>query len=66
MSKPRYTCLADYLAEVETQEALAARIGTTQPTISRAAQGYGSFSMFLRIAKATGVPLESFAREDAA
>lgn len=61
MRKPRYTSLADYLAKVETQEALAARIGTTQPTISRALKGWGSFAMFLRISNATGVPLESFA-----
>jgi transcriptional regulator with XRE-family HTH domain len=66
MSKRRFASLAEYLSHVETQQELAARLGITQPTISRALQGFGSFSMFVRISKATGVPLESFAVRDAA
>ncbi len=66
MSK-RYTSLTDYLARSgETQEQLAVRIGMSQPTISLAKQGRGSFKTLRNISKATGVPLESFDRKDAA
>ena len=64
----RYKSLADYLDRgPETQEALADRLGVSQPAISRAARfGHGSFKLLKRIAEATGVPLESFERRDAA
>jgi transcriptional regulator with XRE-family HTH domain len=67
MSKRRYTSLADYLTRSgETQEQLAERIGYSQPTISLALKGHGSYRLFKKIHEATGVPLESFDREDAA
>lgn len=64
----RYTSLADYFRRSGvTQEQLAARVGLSQPTISLALNhGKGSFKTLLKIAKATGVPLESFGRKDAA
>lgn len=62
----RYTSLADYLERgPETQEALGARIGLSQPTISEAKRGKGSYRTFKKISDATGVPLESFDRENA-
>jgi transcriptional regulator with XRE-family HTH domain len=66
--KRRYLSLADYLHRgPETQEALAARLGVSQPAISRAANyGHGSFKLLKRIADATGVPLDSFDRREAA
>jgi transcriptional regulator with XRE-family HTH domain len=66
--KRRYTDLADYLDRGhETQEALADRLGVSQSAISRAAKyGQGSYKLLKRIAAATGVPLESFDRKDAA
>lgn len=61
--KPRYRSLADYLARgPETQEQLAERIGYSQPSISSALKGKGSYRLFKKIADATGVPLESFGR----
>jgi transcriptional regulator with XRE-family HTH domain len=66
MSK-RYSSLTDYLERSgETQEQLAERIGMSQPTISLAKQGRGSYKTLRKISKATGVPLESFDRKDAA
>lgn len=63
----RYTSLADYLARgPETQEQLAARVGLSQPTISAAKHGKGSYRTFLKISRATGVPLESFGKAVAA
>lgn len=64
----RYTSLADYFARSgDTQEALAERIGMSQPTISLAVNhGKGSYKTLRKISKATGVPLESFDRKDAA
>lgn len=64
--KVRYSTLAEYLERKETQEALAARLGVSQVTISRAKHGKGSYRLLKKIAKATGVPLDSFEREDAA
>jgi transcriptional regulator with XRE-family HTH domain len=67
MAKHRYTSLADYFHRSgETQEELAERIGMSQPTISLAKHGRGSYKTLRKIAKATGVPLESFDRKDAA
>jgi transcriptional regulator with XRE-family HTH domain len=68
MSKRRYTSLADYFARSgETQEELAARIKMSQPTISLALNhGRGSYKTLCKISDATGVPLESFDRKDAA
>jgi transcriptional regulator with XRE-family HTH domain len=67
MSKRRYADLTDYLERSgETQEQLAERIGMSQPTISLAKQGKGSFKTLRKISKATGIPLESFDRKDAA
>lgn len=67
MTKHRYTSLADYFERSgETQEQLADRIGMSQPTISLAKQGRGSYKTLRKISKATGVPLESFDRKDAA
>lgn len=64
--KRRYTSLADYLERgPETQEQLAERVGYSQPSISLALKGRGSFTLLKRISKATGVPLESFDRKDA-
>jgi transcriptional regulator with XRE-family HTH domain len=63
----RYTSLTDYLDRSgETQEELAARVELSQPTISEAKRGKGSYKTFLKIHKATGVPLDSFDRKDAA
>lgn len=63
----RYSSLADYFKRgPETQEALAERIGYSQPSISEALRGKGSYRLFKKIAQATGVPLESFDRKDAA
>lgn len=66
--KRRYTSLRDYLQRgPETQEQLAARIGVSQTTISLAKNyGRGSYKTFLKIHKATGVPLDSFDRNEAA
>lgn len=64
--KGRYSSLADYLEKVETQEELAARLEVSQVTISRAKYGKGSYRLFKKISKATGVPLDSFDRKDAA
>lgn len=64
--KRRYSNLADYLAERETQDALAARLKISQAAVSKAKRGLGSYALLKRIAKATGVPLESFDRKDAA
>jgi transcriptional regulator with XRE-family HTH domain len=67
MSKRRYTSLADYMARTGvTQEQLAERVGYSQPSISLALKGRGSFKLLKRISEATGVPLESFDRKDAA
>jgi transcriptional regulator with XRE-family HTH domain len=67
MSKRRYTSLADYLTRSgETQEQLAERVGYSQPSISLALKGRGSFRLLKAIADATGVPLDSFGRKDAA
>jgi transcriptional regulator with XRE-family HTH domain len=63
----RYKSLADYLERgPETQEQLADRVGLSQPTISEAKRGRGSYRTFKKISDATGVPLESFDRKDAA
>jgi transcriptional regulator with XRE-family HTH domain len=64
--KVRYQTLADYLDKVETQEQLAERLGISQPAISRAKYGLGSYRLLKKISKATGVPLDSFDRKDAA
>lgn len=65
--KRRYSSLADYLERSgETQEQLAERLHVSQPAISRAKSGLGSYKLLKRIALATGVPLESFDRKDAA
>jgi transcriptional regulator with XRE-family HTH domain len=65
--KRRYSTLTDYLDRSgETQEQLAERLHISQPTISRAKQGLGSFAMLKAIADATGVPLDSFSRQVAA
>lgn len=62
--KRRYTSLADYLDRSgETQEQLAARLDLSQPSISRAKHGLGSYRVLKLIALATGVPLESFDRK---
>lgn len=68
MKARRYRSLADYLERgPETQEQLAARTGLSQPTISNAKlYGKGSFKTLKLIADATGVPLHSFDRKDAA
>lgn len=65
--KPRYKSLADYFERgPETQDKLAARLKISQATVSFAKRGKGSYRMLKRIADATGVPLESFDRKDAA
>lgn len=64
--KVRYSTLAAYLAKVETQEQLAERLGISQVTVSRAKYGRGSYRLLKMISKATGVPLDSFDRKDAA
>lgn len=65
--KHRYTSLADYFRRSgETQEQLAKRVGYSQPSISLALKGRGSFRLLKSISQATGVPLESFDRKDAA
>lgn len=64
--KARYSSLAEYLEKVETQEELASRLEVSQTTISRAKYGLGSYKTLKRISQATGVPLESFDRKDAA
>jgi len=67
MSK-RPKSLADYIDQSgETQEALAARAGVSQPTISRAKSG-GAVSLRTakKLAALTGVPVESFGQQDAA
>lgn len=67
MRKTHYTSLADYLRRgPETQAQLAARIGMSQPSISGAKYGHGSYRKFKLISDATGVPLASFARKDVA
>lgn len=67
MPKRHYTSLADYLRRgPETQEQLAIRIGMSQPSISHAKYGRGSYRLFKKISDATGVPLESFDRKEAA
>jgi transcriptional regulator with XRE-family HTH domain len=67
MRKHTYKSLADYLARgPETQEQLAARIGYSQPSVSMALKGYGSFTLLKALAQAGNFPLESFSREDAA
>jgi len=65
MSQPkrrRYRNLADYLRRSgERQVDLAARIGVSQATISRASTGgYCSLFTAKRISAATGVPLNTF------
>lgn len=58
----RYRTLAAYLAATgERQEDFAARVGTTQPTISRIVTGRErpGTDLALRIAKVTRVPLEN-------
>ena len=63
----RYTSLTDYLERgPETQEQLAERVGLSQPTISEAKRGRGSYRTFKKISDATGVPLDSFDRKDSA
>jgi transcriptional regulator with XRE-family HTH domain len=63
----RYSSLADYFARSgDTQEQLAARIGYSQPSISEALRGRGSYRLLKKIADATGVPLDSFDQKDAA
>ena len=65
MPRRRYTSLADYLERgPETQEQLAERVGLSQPTISLAKQGKGSYRTFKKISDATGVPLDSFERKE--
>jgi len=64
--KVRYPTLAEYLEHVETQERLAKRLGISQVTVSRAKYGLGSYKTLKKISKATGVPLDSFDRKDAA
>lgn len=67
MKRRRYTSLADYFERgPETQDQLAARLKISQTTVSFAKRGRGSYRMLKRIAEATGVPLESFDRKDAA
>jgi transcriptional regulator with XRE-family HTH domain len=62
----RYSSLADYLARSgETQEQLAARADVSQPTISRALSGKGSFRVLKKLSDLTGVPLESFGKQAA-
>ncbi len=62
-----YKTLADYFKESgDTQVALAKRIGVSQPTISlikRSNGRVGAFQVLKRIARETGVPLESFGDE---
>lgn len=65
--KRRYSSLADYLDRSgETQEQLAERVGYSQPAISRALLGQGSFKLLKTLAKSCNFPLESFDRKDAA
>lgn len=67
MTKRRYASLADYLERgPETQEQLAERVGYSQPAISAALKGRGSFTLLKALAKAGNFPLESFDRKDAA
>jgi transcriptional regulator with XRE-family HTH domain len=67
MSKHRYTSLADFMARTGiTQEQLAERVGYSQPSISLALKGRGSFALLKALAKAGNFPLESFDRKDAA
>lgn len=57
----RYPTLAAYFQGAnETQEQLAARVGTTQATISRIAAGDSCrLELAKKIAAATGVPIEN-------
>ncbi len=65
--KRAYIDLADYLERgPETQEQLARRIKMSQPTISLAKRGKGSYRTLKKISDATGVPLASFAKAKAA
>lgn len=67
MATKRYTSLADYLERgPETQEQLAERVGYSQPSISLALKGRGSYRLLKALAKAGNFPLESFDRKDAA
>jgi transcriptional regulator with XRE-family HTH domain len=69
MSKHRYAyaSLADFLERSGvTQEQLAERVGYSQPSISMALKGRGSFTLLKALAKAGNFPLESFDRKDAA
>lgn len=67
MAKHRYRSLADYLENgPDTQESLAERVGYSQPSISLALKGRGSFRLLKALAKAGDFPLDSFDRKDAA
>lgn len=64
MTKRTYKSLTDYLERgPETQEELAARIGYSQPAISAAKRGHGSYALFKALAKACNFPLDSFDRK---
>jgi transcriptional regulator with XRE-family HTH domain len=65
--KHRYTSLADFMERTGiTQEQLAERVGYSQPSISLALKGRGSFALLKALAKVGNFPLESFDRKDAA
>jgi transcriptional regulator with XRE-family HTH domain len=65
MSRKRYRSLSEYLEKGgETQVSLAARVGVTQSAISKAASGRVSLSLAKKLARATGVPLESFGSQE--
>lgn len=67
MTKHQYRSLADFMERTGvTQEQLAKRVGWSQPSISLALKGRGSYALLKALAKAGNFPLESFDRKDAA
>ena len=67
MAKHYPTLAAYFEARVETQEALALRAGVTQSHISRIASGDScSLALATLLSRLTGVPMESFGREEVA
>lgn len=63
--RPRFSTLAAYIAKTgDTQEHIAAAVGTTQAHISRISRGevVPRPDLAVRIATYAGIPLDSFTR----